>query len=158
MSKKKVVIALGHRALGTTMPEQYKATRNTAKAIADLVEAGTQIYIQATEPAEKNNNDLWINPTNYDLKQYDSDNLTWALKGNIKGETGETGATGVGIQNVTVNSSNHLIVKLTNETEIDAGDINVTSGAVIDTTMSASSENPVQNKVIYEALADKQDA
>ena len=39
MSKKKVVIALGHRALGTTMPEQYKATRNTAKAIADLVEA-----------------------------------------------------------------------------------------------------------------------
>ena len=31
MSKKKVVVALGHRALGTTMPEQYKATRKTAK-------------------------------------------------------------------------------------------------------------------------------
>ena len=45
MSKKKVVIALGHRALGTTMPEQYKATRNTANAIADLVEAGADVVI-----------------------------------------------------------------------------------------------------------------
>ena len=45
MSKKKVVIALGHRALGTTMPEQYKATRNTAKVIADLVEAGADVVI-----------------------------------------------------------------------------------------------------------------
>ena len=45
MSKKKVVIALGHRALGTTMPEQYKATRKTAKAIADLVEAGADVVI-----------------------------------------------------------------------------------------------------------------
>ena len=45
MSKKKVVVALGHRALGTTMPEQYKATRNTAKAIADLVEAGADVVI-----------------------------------------------------------------------------------------------------------------
>ena len=43
MSKKKVVVALGHRALGTTMPEQYKATRKTAKAIADLVEAGADV-------------------------------------------------------------------------------------------------------------------
>ena len=45
MSKKKVVIALGHRALRTTMPEQYKATRKTAKAIADLVEAGADVVI-----------------------------------------------------------------------------------------------------------------
>ena len=45
MSKKKVVIALGHRALGTTLPEQDKATRNTAKAIADLVEAGADVVI-----------------------------------------------------------------------------------------------------------------
>lgn len=45
MSKKKVVVALGHRALGTTMPEQYKATKQTAKAIADLVEAGADIVI-----------------------------------------------------------------------------------------------------------------
>ena len=45
MSKKKVVVALGHRALVTTMPEQYKATRKTAKAIADLVEAGADVVI-----------------------------------------------------------------------------------------------------------------
>ena len=45
MSKKKVVVALRHRALGTTMPEQYKATRKTAKAIADLVEAGADVVI-----------------------------------------------------------------------------------------------------------------
>lgn len=45
MSKKKVVVALGHRALGTIMPEQYKATRKTAKAIADLVEAGADVVI-----------------------------------------------------------------------------------------------------------------
>ena len=45
MSKKKVVVALGHRALGTTMTEQYKATRKTAKAIADLVEAGADVVI-----------------------------------------------------------------------------------------------------------------
>lgn len=39
----------------------------------------------------------------------------------------------------------------------DTGEINVTSSVVIDTSMSASSENPVQNKVIYIALAGKQD-
>ena len=50
MSKKKVVIALGHRALGTTMPEQYKATRNTAKAIADLVEAGAVVSTPTCGP------------------------------------------------------------------------------------------------------------
>ena len=73
------------------------------------------------------------------------------------GATGQTGATGVGVSNVTVNASNHLIVTLTDETEIDAGEINVTSGVVIDTSLSVSSENPVQNKVIYTALAGKQD-
>lgn len=45
MSRKKVVVALGHRALGTTLPEQYKATKVTAKAIADMVEAGADIVI-----------------------------------------------------------------------------------------------------------------
>ena len=37
MSEKTVVVALGHKALGTTLPEQKLATRETAKAIADLV-------------------------------------------------------------------------------------------------------------------------
>ena len=45
MSKKKVVIALGHRALGTTLPEQYVATKKTAKVLAELVEAGASIVI-----------------------------------------------------------------------------------------------------------------
>lgn len=43
--KKKVVVALGHRALGVTLPEQMEAVKKTAKAIADLVEAGYQVAI-----------------------------------------------------------------------------------------------------------------
>ena len=38
--KKKVVVALGHRALGTTLPEQMVAVHKSAKAIADLIEDG----------------------------------------------------------------------------------------------------------------------
>ena len=37
MEKKKVVVALGHKALGTTLPEQQVAVKNAEKAIADLV-------------------------------------------------------------------------------------------------------------------------
>lgn len=43
--KKRVVVALGHRALGTTMPEQKEAVTKAAGAIADLVEAGYQVAI-----------------------------------------------------------------------------------------------------------------
>ncbi len=43
--KKKVVIALGHRALGTTFPEQKIALKNSAKVMADLVEADCQLII-----------------------------------------------------------------------------------------------------------------
>ena len=45
MSEKIVVVALGHRALGTTLPEQKVATKAAAKAIADLVEEGYQVVI-----------------------------------------------------------------------------------------------------------------
>lgn len=45
MSRKRVVVALGHRALGTTLPEQYEATKKTAKILANLVEAGADIVI-----------------------------------------------------------------------------------------------------------------
>ena len=45
MSEKIVVVALGHRALGTTLPEQKIATLQAAKAIADLAEEGTRIVI-----------------------------------------------------------------------------------------------------------------
>lgn len=43
--KKRAVIALGHRALGTTLPEQQSAIKKTAKSIADLVEDGYQVAI-----------------------------------------------------------------------------------------------------------------
>ncbi|HJD26273.1 MAG TPA: carbamate kinase [Candidatus Blautia intestinipullorum] len=45
MSEKTVVVALGHRALGTTLPEQKLATRQAARAIADLVEEGAKVVI-----------------------------------------------------------------------------------------------------------------
>lgn len=43
--KKKVVVALGHHALGTTLPEQQIAVKRSAKSIADLVEEGYQVVI-----------------------------------------------------------------------------------------------------------------
>ena len=43
--KKRVVVALGHRALGTTLPEQKEAVKNSAKAIANLIEEGYQVVI-----------------------------------------------------------------------------------------------------------------
>lgn len=45
MAKKKIVIALGHDALGTTLPEQKIATKKTAKAIADMIQDDYQIVI-----------------------------------------------------------------------------------------------------------------
>ena len=45
MSEKTVVVALGHRALGTTLPEQKIATKAAAKAIADLVAQGAKVVI-----------------------------------------------------------------------------------------------------------------
>lgn len=43
--KKKVVIALGHKALGTTLPEQKVAVKASAKVLADLVADGYQLVI-----------------------------------------------------------------------------------------------------------------
>lgn len=45
MSKKKVVVSLGHEALGYTTSEQWDAVRVTAKALADLVEEDWQLTI-----------------------------------------------------------------------------------------------------------------
>ena len=45
MEKKTVVLALGHRALGNTLPDQQRATKEAAKAIADIVETGANIVI-----------------------------------------------------------------------------------------------------------------
>lgn len=43
--KKRVVVALGHRALGITLPEQKEAVKRTAVSIADLIEEGYQVAI-----------------------------------------------------------------------------------------------------------------
>lgn len=45
MRKKKIVIALGHDALGTTLPEQKRATKRTAKAVVDFIRDDYQVVI-----------------------------------------------------------------------------------------------------------------
>lgn len=45
MRKKRIVIALGHEALGTTLPDQKVAAKKTAKAVADLIEGDCQVVI-----------------------------------------------------------------------------------------------------------------
>ncbi len=42
---KRIVIALGHDALGTTLPEQQKATKRTAKAVAEFIQQDYQVII-----------------------------------------------------------------------------------------------------------------
>jgi carbamate kinase len=42
---KRIVIALGGNALGSSLKEQFTAAQNTAKAIADLIEDGHQVVI-----------------------------------------------------------------------------------------------------------------
>lgn len=43
--KKKVVVALGHQALGTTLPEQKTAVKKSAAVLAELVDEGYQLVI-----------------------------------------------------------------------------------------------------------------
>ncbi|MCI7129923.1 MAG: carbamate kinase [Lachnospiraceae bacterium] len=43
--KRRIVIALGHEALGTTLPEQKIAIKRTAKAVADLISDDAQVII-----------------------------------------------------------------------------------------------------------------
>ena len=45
MKKKKIVIALGHEALGSTLPQQQKAAVRTAKAVADFIREDYQVVI-----------------------------------------------------------------------------------------------------------------
>ena len=45
MKRKKIVVALGHKALGTTLPEQKAAVKRSAKVLADLVAAGADVVI-----------------------------------------------------------------------------------------------------------------
>ena len=43
MKKKKIVIALGHEALGSTLPEQHEAAQRTARAVADFIRDNTTL-------------------------------------------------------------------------------------------------------------------
>lgn len=43
--KKRIVVALGGNALGSTLAEQMKAVRQTVKVIADLVEMGHEVVL-----------------------------------------------------------------------------------------------------------------
>ena len=45
MKKKRIVIALGHEGLGSTLPEQQKAAARTAKAVADFIREDYQVVI-----------------------------------------------------------------------------------------------------------------
>ena len=45
MKKKRIVIELGHEALGSTLPEQQKAAARTAKAVADFIREDYQVVI-----------------------------------------------------------------------------------------------------------------
>ena len=45
MNTKRIVVALGHSALGKTFPEQKENVKKAANAIADLVEAKYEIVI-----------------------------------------------------------------------------------------------------------------
>lgn len=42
---KRIVIALGGNALGSNLPEQMQAVKNTAKAIVDLIEEGHEVVV-----------------------------------------------------------------------------------------------------------------
>ncbi len=46
MAKKRIVMALGHRALGTNLPEQKAAVRDTAKMVADFIQEGWQVALE----------------------------------------------------------------------------------------------------------------
>ncbi len=45
MSRKRIVMALGHKALGTNLPEQKKASQNMSRIIADLIQDGWQVAL-----------------------------------------------------------------------------------------------------------------
>ena len=45
MAKKRIVMAIGHKEMGTNLPEQKEAVKRTAKVIADFIQDGWQVAI-----------------------------------------------------------------------------------------------------------------
>ena len=87
MEKKTVVLALGHRALGNTLPEQQRATKEAAKAIADIVETGATLrendlaVVAEVLPISAR---LIANKAAYRFKSGEVDRLTERMKGLVE--------------------------------------------------------------------------
>lgn len=45
MAKKRLVVSIGHKDLGTNLPEQKKAIAKTSEVLAELVQDGWQLAI-----------------------------------------------------------------------------------------------------------------
>lgn len=45
MAKKRIVMAIGHKDMGTNLPEQKESVKRTAKVIADFIQDGWQVAI-----------------------------------------------------------------------------------------------------------------
>lgn len=45
MAKKRIIMAIGHKDMGTNLPEQKEAVKRTAKVIADFIQDGWQVAI-----------------------------------------------------------------------------------------------------------------
>ena len=45
MAKKRIVMAIGHKDMGTNLPQQKEAVKRTAKVIADFIQDGWQVAI-----------------------------------------------------------------------------------------------------------------
>lgn len=69
----------------------------------------------------------------------------------LQGEQGEIGPQGTSISNVSIND-NHLTITLSDGTIINAGQIS--SNIEIDSALSPTSTNPVQNRAIYDVIGD----
>ena len=52
MAKKRIVMAIGHKDMGTNLPEQKEAVKRTAKVIADFIQDGWQVAIVHSNPPQ----------------------------------------------------------------------------------------------------------
>lgn len=83
--------------------------------------------------------------------------LQWSSRGNLKGpkgDTGDSGAAGVGIADADVNGSGDLIVTLTDTTQVNAGHVKGGDGARLDignsvATVAELPDTPTLNSAFY---------
>ena len=68
MAKKRIVMALGHRALGTNLPEQKAAVKDTAKMVADFIQEGWQVALVHSNAPQVGMIHTAMRYTGYDLQ------------------------------------------------------------------------------------------